>query len=72
MSRKAGELPGGCGLDLLLGDLALQAQRAGRQALVACAQEKTRFLLLLAWLTRWPLRTPLPVNSQRRAMGDPS
>ena len=33
---------------------------------------KTRFLLLLAWLTRWPLRTPLPVNSQRRAMGDPS
>src|SRR5262245_18081321 len=30
---------------------------------------KTRFLLLFAWLTKWPLWTPLPVNSQRRAMG---
>ena len=28
----------------------------------------TRFLRLLAWLTRCPLRTPFPVNSQRRAM----
>src|SRR5215469_1383875 len=31
---------------------------------------KTRFFLLLAWLTRWPLRTPFPVNSQRRDMAD--
>src|SRR5882724_1705502 len=28
----------------------------------------TRFVLLFAWLTRCPLRTPFPVNSQRRDM----
>src|ERR1700730_5879234 len=28
----------------------------------------TRFFLLFAWLTRCPLRTPFPVNSQRLDM----